>query len=205
MIKAPVFNLKGEAAGSVVLPKIFETNWNPALVQQVVQSMLSNQRQILAHAKGRGEVRGGGKKPWAQKGTGRSRHGSIRSPLWKGGGTTFGPTKEKNFLKKINKKMLKEALFSVLSKKAAEGELKIMEMDLPKPKTKPLAQAVKKIVNGRSAILVSAGSNRNLILASRNLPKISCLTADTLNVYELLKHQEILLDRKALEKYESPT
>lgn len=203
MVKAKVFNLKGDAVGAIELPKAFEAKWNPVLVQQVAQSMLSNQRQVLAHAKGRGEVRGGGKKPWAQKGTGRSRHGSIRSPLWKGGGATFGPTKEKNFFKKINKKMLKQALFSVLSKKAAESELKIMEtLDLSSHKTKPLAQALKKIIDNRSAVLVSAAANKNLATASRNLAGVVSFTADNLNVYDLLKHREVLMDKKALAKYE---
>ena len=202
MADLKVFNLKGEVTGTMALPKALEAKWNPALVQQVAQSMLSNQRQVLAHAKGRGEVRGGGKKPWAQKGTGRSRHGSIRSPLWKGGGATHGPNKEVNFFKKINKKMLRQALFSVLSKKAAEGELKMMEtLELPNPKTKLLAQAVKKIANNHSAILVPAGNNRNLALASRNLPRVSCLTSDNLNVYALLRHQEVLMDKKVLDSY----
>lgn len=202
MATLEVYNLEGRVTGKMELPKALEAKWNPALVQQAVQAMIANQRQVLAHAKGRGEVSGGGKKPWAQKGTGRARHGSIRSPLWKGGGATHGPTKERIFAKKINKKMLKQALFSVLSKKAAEGELKIMEtLEITSPKTKSMAQTVRKIVNNHSAILVPASQNRNLILASRNLPRVSCLASNNLNVYELLSHQEVLMDKKVLENY----
>lgn len=197
-----MYNLKGKEVGKVEFPKNLQVDWNPVLVHQVVRAMVANQRKAIAHTKGRGEVRGGGKKPWRQKGTGRARHGSIRSPLWKGGGATFGPTKEKEFAQKINKKMAQKAFLSVLSKKAAEGELKIMESwDLKNHKTKPLAVALEKIIDKHSAILVSPGSNRNLALASRNLSNVQYLPSNNLNVHNLLNHKDVLMEKEALENY----
>jgi large subunit ribosomal protein L4 len=120
------------------LPKeIFDVEINPDLIHQVVVAQTANRRRVIAHTKGRGEVRGGGKKPWRQKGTGRARHGSIRSPLWKGGGVTFGPTKERTFKKEINKKMKRKALFMVLTAKAKNNLLLVLDkIILEQPKTK---------------------------------------------------------------------
>lgn len=197
-----VYNQKGKAVGEMEFPKALQVDWNPSLVHQAVLGMISNQRKPLAHTKGRGEVRGGGKKPWMQKGTGRARHGSIRSPLWKGGGTTFGPTKEKNFFKKINKKMARKALLSVLTKKAAEGELKIMEsLALNNHKTKPLAETLKKIINNNSVLLLLPAGNRNLYLASRNLPKTKGLPSSHLNIYDLLSYKDVVMEKQTLESY----
>ncbi len=202
MAKLKVYDQKGKVAGEMDFPKSLQTEWNPALVHQAVQAIIANQRKTVAHTKGRGEVSGGGRKPWAQKGTGRARHGSIRSPLWKGGGATFGPTKEKIFAKKINKKMAKKAFLSVLSKKAEEGELKIMESwDLKNHKTKPLAVVVEKIAGKNSVILVSPAGNRNLALASRNLPKARYLASNSLNTHNLLSYKEILMEKKVLNDY----
>lgn len=123
-MEAPVYNQEGKEAGKVTIPEsVFNAPFNADLVHQVVVSMQSNARTPIAHTKGRADVRGGGKKPWQQKGTGRARHGSSRSPIWRGGGVTFGPTNEKNFSKKINRKMRTKALFAVLSQKLKDGEL----------------------------------------------------------------------------------
>src|SRR5579862_9363905 len=117
-MKADVYNLKDEVVGSVELPEnVFGARWNAALIKQVLDSQLANRRSPWAHVKERGEVRGGGKKPWRQKGTGRARHGSTRSPLWVGGGVSHGPSKDRDYSEKVNKKMKRAALFSVLSKK----------------------------------------------------------------------------------------
>src|SRR3989344_4209598 len=116
MLKVKVYNQKGDALENIALPaKVFAAKWRADLVHQVVESMRSNKRAGTADAKTRGEVRGGGKKPWKQKGTGRARHGSSRSPIWVGGGDTHGPLAEKNYKRKISKKMRAQALFSVLS------------------------------------------------------------------------------------------
>ena len=123
-MKTPVYNLVGKEVGEVELSDaVFNREWNADLVQQILVSQLANKRKPWAHAKGRAEVSGGGKKPWQQKGTGRARHGSIRSPLWVGGGVTHGPRNDKNFDRKINKKMKAKALYTILSRKFKGGEI----------------------------------------------------------------------------------
>src|SRR3989338_2059034 len=123
-MEAKIYNVAGKETGKIELPdSIFGLKWNNSLMHQVVTSMQANSRQIVAHAKGRGEVRGGGRKPWRQKGTGRARHGSIRSPIWKGGGVTHGPINEKNYSRTIPKKMRAKALFTALSRKLSDGEI----------------------------------------------------------------------------------
>jgi len=134
---AIIYNTKGKESGKIKLSEnIFGLSWNADLVHQVVTSMMSNSRQPVAHTKDRGEVRGGGKKPWQQKGTGRARHGSIRSPLWVGGGMTHGPRNDKNYDRKINKKMKAKALFTILSKKWKDGEILFVDsISFAAPKT----------------------------------------------------------------------
>ncbi|MSR73161.1 50S ribosomal protein L4 [Candidatus Parcubacteria bacterium] len=137
-MESKVYNQKGKESGSIKLPeKIFGLKWNSDLVHQVVTSMRSSARSAIAHTKMRGDVRGGGKKPWQQKGTGRARHGSIRSPLWRGGGVTHGPRSDKNFDRKVNKKMKNKALFTILSRKFKDGEVLFIDsLSFPAPKTK---------------------------------------------------------------------
>jgi len=136
-MEATVYNQTGESTGKVSLPEgIFGVPWNADLVHEVVRLMNSNSRTNVAHTKTRGEVRGGGKKPWKQKGTGRARHGSSRSPIWVGGGV-HGPRNDKNFDRKINKKVKAKALFAILSKKFKEGEIIFVNaIDIAEPKTK---------------------------------------------------------------------
>ena len=127
-MEAPIYNQTGKETGKFVLPKgVFDLAWNADLVHEVVRLMNSNAREAVAHAKTRGEVRGGGKKPWQQKGTGRARHGSSRSPIWVGGGTTHGPRNEKNFDRKINKKVRTKAFLTILSKKFRDGEVMFVD------------------------------------------------------------------------------
>ena len=123
-MEAKIYNQKGESKSSVTLPEdIFGLPWNADLVHEVVRLMNSNSRTNVAHTKTRGEVRGGGKKPWKQKGTGKARHGSTRSPIWVGGGVSGGPRNDKNFDRKVNKKMKAKALYVILSKKFRDGEI----------------------------------------------------------------------------------
>ena len=143
---ATVYSVSGKKSGTVSLPKdIFDIRWNADLVKQVSDSLNSSKRKPVAHTKNRGEVRGGGKKPWQQKGTGRARHGSIRSPLWVGGGVTGGPRNEKNFFRKVSNKMRTKALYTILSQKFRDGEVLFVDsVALSQPKTK---EAVKTLQN----------------------------------------------------------
>ena len=144
-----VHNQIGEVVKEVKLnPTVFEVKINEPLIHQVAVAQLANARVAIAHTKNKGEVRGGGKKPWRQKGTGRARHGSIRSPLWKGGGVTFGPRNTRNFSQKINKKMKKAALFSCLSDKAKQKTLMLLDkLELTETKTKEFAKIILNLKN----------------------------------------------------------
>ncbi|KKR88857.1 MAG: 50S ribosomal protein L4 [Candidatus Wolfebacteria bacterium GW2011_GWA2_42_10] len=202
-----VFNQKNEKVGMIDLPeKIFAVKWNSDLVHQALLAQLANRRESLAHTKGRGEVAGGGKKPWRQKGTGRARHGSIRSPLWKGGGVTFGPTKEKIYARKINKKMNRLAIFSVLSKKNRENELKVIDnlsFEKTKQKTKIMAQILKNIVGGKiNALLISLPENKTINRLIANIKNADALSPYSLNIYDLLRHKNIILEEKAVNEIE---
>src|SRR3989338_7773386 len=147
MTKFPVYNVNGEKVSDVELnPDIFGVAIKPQLVQHAIVIQQANARQVLAHTKNRGEVAGGGRKPWRQKGTGRARHGSTRSPIWIGGGVTFGPRNERNFEKKINKKMKRKALLMALSTKVADSQLVIFDdLKMKEAKTKTMANAITKV------------------------------------------------------------
>ena len=199
-------NQNGKEIEQIRLPKeIFEVKMNPDLLHQVVVSQMANRRRVIAHTKGRGEVRGGGRKPWRQKGTGRARHGSIRSPIWVGGGVTFGPTKERNYKKKINKKMKKRALFMVLSAKVKDKELRILEdLKLEKPKTKEMVKILSKIqhlkskIQNPSTLIVLPKKDEKVIKAARNIPKIETIEARNLNALDLLSFKYLLIPKKAI-------
>lgn len=138
LVDGKIYDTNGKEKGTLELPvNLFGLKWNADLVHQVVSSMLSSARTVIADSRGRGEVSGGGKKPWQQKGTGRARHGSSRSPIWKGGGATHGPHAEKNYDRKVNKKMKTKAFFTVLSQKLKDGEIIFIDsLPMEKPKTK---------------------------------------------------------------------
>ena len=207
-MQVDVFNQQNEKTEIIDLPvKIFGVKWNPDLVHQVLTIQLANRRTPAAHAKGRGEVRGGGKKPWRQKGTGRARHGSIRSPLWKGGGVTFGPTKERKFAKKINKRMKRLAIFSVLSKKLADNAIKIVDVLDNETKTKTISVFLKKMSSNSdkarlSMLLISASANKNIHRAISNIKNIDAISSYSLNIYDLLKYKNIILEKRAIEEIE---
>lgn len=205
-MKTQVYNQIAEMIGEVELPgKIFGLEMNSDLVQQVLEAQLGNSRQVLAHTKGRGEVRGGGKKPWKQKGTGRARHASIRSPIWKGGGVTFGPTKERNFAKKINKKMKRKALFMALSSKVIDNQILILDnINFNEYKTKEALKITKALsakLSGHrsnkkksdSILFVMPEKNASIIRAFRNLPYTEVLPADSINVREILNNKYLIL------------
>jgi len=183
-------------------PQVFDVEINPNLVHQVVEVQSANARQNLAHTKTKGEVRGGGRKPWRQKGTGRARHGSIRSPLWKGGGVTFGPRNERVFAKKINKKMKNKALFMTLTDKVKENKFIVVDkLELPEIKTKKMATILHKLpIKGNSALVVLAAKDEIVTTSARNLPKIKTLLADSLNVIDILKFHYLLVDKSGIAK-----
>lgn len=137
-MNSKVYNQKGKEVESVALPaELFAVPWNADMVHQVITSLTSSARKPWAHTKNRGEVSGGGKKPWQQKGTGRARHGSTRSPIWVGGGVTHGPRNEKNYARKVNKKMKNKALRAILSRKLKDGEILFVDtLAFSEPKTK---------------------------------------------------------------------
>jgi len=204
MVKVKVYNLAGKEVEEMKLdPQIFDVAINPALVHQAVEVQQANARLKLAHTKTKGEVRGGGKKPWRQKGTGRARHGSIRSPLWKGGGIIFGPRKEREFTKAINKKMKRKALFMVLSDKVKDNNIVVLEkLSLPEIKTKELVNIFKKLpIKGVNSILVVLTNKDEVIIKSaRNLQKVKTILADSLNVRDILQYNYLLIDKAGIKK-----
>jgi len=205
-MKVKLYNQSAEEIGSIELSDaIFNIPLNHDLIHQAVTTQSANSRKILAHAKGRGEVRGGGKKPWRQKGTGRARHGSIRSPIWKGGGVTHGPLKEKIYSKKINKKAKQKALFMALSSKAKDNQLAVLDqISLSEIKTKKMKEIFDKISSSLigykkdkkkqdSILLVQPDSNKNLVRAARNLSFVETIRADSLNIIDILENKYLVL------------
>ena len=170
------------------------------LFHQVVRMQLANRRRGTASTKTRGEVRGGGRKPWRQKGTGRARAGSTRSPLWRGGGVALGP-KPRNYAYKLPKKVRRAALCSALSLKTQEGLLKVIDhLDLPAPKTKQMVGLLRDVGVGKPTVILLAADNPNVQLAARNLPQVKVLRVEGVNVYDLLAHDYLLCTTEALLK-----
>ena len=191
---------------------VFGLKWNAALVHQVVTSQMANRRAGTAQAKTRGEVSGGGKKPWRQKGTGRARHGSIRSPIWKGGGVSHGPRADKDYSKKINKKMARKALLTVLSAKARDNEIILVdEVAFSQPKTKEgatLLSSLSKIpafgrLTRTNGVLVALPKREDTtVRALRNLPYAGIDEARNLNASAVLKYKYLLLPKASLSVFE---
>jgi len=205
-MEAKIYNQKGSVAGSIKLPeKVFSAKWRADLVHQVVEGMRSNKRAGTADTKGRGEVRGGGKKPWKQKGTGRARHGSSRSPIWVGGGVTHGPLAEKNYKRKISKKMRAQALFSVLSKKMKDGEIIFVDsLTMSEIKTKAAEEVVKNL--GKASSWKLGNSKKKKVLTAlfgrdgkteksfRNIPALDIVFLKNLNPLDVLNRQYLLIE-----------
>lgn len=205
MATAVLYNSAGETKGDITLnDEIFGVTPKDALIHQVYEAQRANKRQPWAHTKDRGEVRGGGKKPWKQKGTGRARHGSTRSPIWVGGGITFGPRNVRNYVQKINKKMKKIATVMCLSSKVAHNRFIVVETIETTGKTKEVANLWKKLpgYNRSTLFIVDDMENTNLLLAMRNIPKLAVVRAEDVSVMELLNHQYVLVTKKGIEKFE---
>lgn len=204
-MKVAVYNQEGSQAGEMTLPKeIFQVPLNADLVHQVLISQTANKRQVPAHTKTRGEVRGGGRKPWRQKGTGRARHGSIRSPLWKGGGVTGGPRNDKVYEKDIPKKMKKKALYMVLSEKVKNNLLVILDtMEMEQAKTKAMATMIKKLpVSNASRLIAYNNGDKKIFLASRNIAKTGASETRNLNVVDLLNYKYLLISKDGIKEIE---
>lgn len=200
-MKITIYNQEGKELSQILLPKeIFDVKLNPDLIHQVVVSQMANKRIAIAHTKKRGEVRGGGKKPWAQKGLGRARHGSIRSPIWKGGGVVFGPQKTKIFKKKIPKKMKRLAIFMILTAKAKNNLLILLDkLKMEKMKTKLAAEILEKLPCKKESSLIALPEiDKNLILATRNISNIQTVQAKDLNVLDLLSFKYLIMPKEAL-------
>lgn len=201
MAKSKVYNLEGKAVGEHVLnPEVFAVQVKPVVVQQAVVAQQASARSPFAHTKTRSEKRGGGRKPWRQKGTGRARHGSSRSPIWRGGGVTFGPRAERNFTKGVNKKMKKSALRMVLSDKASDSSVILVEsLSLPEIKTKQVVSALSKLpLKGHKTLFVTEKDDGKLVLSSRNIKDVQTIGADSLNILDLLKAHNIVIPVSAL-------
>jgi len=233
MSKVQVYNQEGESVGEEILnPAIFNLAVKPEVIQQVVVSMQANARKVLAVAKDKSAVRGGGKKPWKQKGTGRARHGSSRSPIWKGGGVTFGPVAERNFTQKINKKVKRKAIFMSLSDKAANQNITLLDkLELKNIKTKDFFAILKNLklrvkINklaasrkkdsdkenvkvekpakkvDKSILLVIPQKDDKILKSAKNISRLKVINVSNLNVVDLLKYQILLIPVPSLKKME---
>ncbi|HHX01101.1 MAG TPA: 50S ribosomal protein L4 [Firmicutes bacterium] len=203
MPKVAVYNMEGVQIGDIELnDAIFGVKINEALMHQAVVSHLANRRQGTAATKSRGMVRGGGRKPWRQKGTGRARVGSIRSPLWVGGGVIFGPTPRDHSFS-LPKKARRMALKSALSAKVRDGELIVLdELKIDEPKTKLMVKVLKALNADKKPLIVISDWDANIELATRNIPKALLLKSSGLNVYDVLNHDQVIFTKDALTKLE---
>lgn len=205
-----VYNQSAEAVKDLeVSDKAFGVKPNNELLHQAVNAQRANQRQVLAHTKDRSEVAGTGKKPWKQKGTGRARAGSRRSPIWIGGGVTFGPTKDRNFKVKINQKMKQKAMFMALSDKVATGTMLVMDgLKTEDYKTKKFATLLssfetKVLKDARRDILViNDGKDEKVYYSLRNLDGVKVINLENINLLDLLNHKNLLLTEAAVKNLE---
>ena len=200
MANVAVLNMTGAQVGTIELnDAIFGIEANEHVMHLAVVQYLANQRQGTQSTKTRAEVRGGGRKPYRQKGTGRARQGSIRSPQWVGGGVVFAP-KPRDYSFKLNKKVKRLALQSALSTKVAEGKIIVLdELTLAEVKTKEMVKVLENI-KCDNALIVMEGSNTNVILSARNIPEVKTASVSTINVYDLLKYNTLVVTKEAVEK-----
>ncbi len=204
-MKVTIHNQQGEKLKETLLPKrIFEVEVNNDLIHQVVVSQMANKRKSIAHTKNRGEVRGGGKKPWRQKGLGRARHGSIRSPIWIGGGVTFGPRKDRIFKKRIPKKMKRLALFMVLSAKVKNNLLIVLDdLKISEPKTQSMVKVLNKVIPKKESSLIALPElNKNIILATKNIPHAKTIQARDLNCLDIVSSKYLIMPETSIEVIE---
>lgn len=202
MAKVILYNQEGKSVGELDLDAaLFDVKPNMALIHEALVAQKANSRQTLAHTKDRSEVAGTGKKPWKQKGTGRARHGSRRSPIWVGGGITFGPRSDRNYSVKLNRTAKRKALAMVLTDKVACDKFVAIEtMVLPEAKTKTIAGLLKKLPSaGKKTLVVLEAANTAAARAARNLPRVTTLSAHSLNIADLLANDFVIASKEAIE------
>ena len=201
-MKVPVYNMEGKEVEQIDVPvSLFDIALRPDVVKQVIVAIQANQRINYAHTKDRSEVRGGGRKPWKQKGTGRARHGSSRSPIWIGGGVTFGPRNDRNFSKKINKKVRRLAIKMLLSDKVKNNRLLVVDkFDFPEIKTKKVAEFLQSLpTDNRSALILTSEVDEKIVKSVANIQKTDVMLAGDINANVLAKYNNIIVSREALQ------
>ena len=203
MAAIKVLNMNGSEVGTIELnDNVFGVDYNEPLIHQAVVTRLANERQGTKSTLTRTEVRGGGIKPWRQKGTGRARQGSIRAPQWIKGGVVFAP-KSRDFSKKMNAKAKRAALLSALSKKVADGEfIVVAELKVSAPKTKEMAAFAKALGLNKSALVVMDNDDVNVIRAAANLPKLATMPLAQLSTYEVVVSDKVVMTKAAVEKFQ---
>lgn len=204
MPKVALYNTAGEQVGEIELnDSVFAARVSEAAMHQAVLAYLANQRLGTAKTKTRTEVRGGGRKPWRQKGTGRARHGSIRSPIWRGGGITFGPTGQQNFKQALPKKIKRLALKSALTVKVNTGSLIVLDqLTMDAPKTKEMVAVLGNLKTGRKVLIVTGTTQENVVKSARNIPGVKTTNANQLNVYDILNTDNLVITRDAVAQVE---
>lgn len=203
MPKVAMYNVSGQQVSEIELSdNIFGVEVNEHVMYEVVKNQLANKRQGTQSAKTRAEVRGGGRKPWKQKGTGRARVGSIRSPLWIGGGTVFAP-KPRDYSYTVPKKVRRLAMKSALTSKVNSNELIVLdELKLDSPKTKEMVNILKNLNVDKKALIVVGEKNEAVIKSAKNIPGVQTALVNTINVYDILKYDKFIITKDAVEKVE---
>ncbi|SCZ08776.1 50S ribosomal protein L4 [Alkaliphilus peptidifermentans] len=203
MPKVAVYNVSGQQVGEMELSNnVFGVEVNEHVLYEVVKNQLANKRQGTQSAKTRSEVRGGGRKPWRQKGTGRARHGTIRSPLWTGGGVVFAP-KPRDYRYTLPKKVRRLAMKSALTSKVISNELIILdELSLATPKTKDMVNILNNLNVEKKALIVMNEKNEAVIKSANNIPGVETTLVNTLNVYDILKFDMFIITKEAVQKVE---
>lgn len=203
MPEVALYNTEGKEIGNAALPdNLFDVEVDEDIMHEVVNMQLASRRRGTASTKKRGEKRGGGRKPWRQKGTGRARHGTIRSPLWVGGSVVFGP-KPRDYSYKLPKKVKRKALKSALSAKLRDGEVIVIdEFKLEEPKTKEVVSLLENLTIEQKALIVTAGPDSNVYKSVRNIPGVMSIEAQNLNVYDILKYDYMILTKDSIERIE---
>ncbi|MDX9917935.1 MAG: 50S ribosomal protein L4 [Gudongella sp.] len=203
MPKVNVYNMQGEVVEEMELSEaIFGVEINEHVVYEVVKNQLANKRQGTQSTKTRAEVRGGGRKPWRQKGTGRARQGSIRSPQWKGGGVVFAP-KPRDYSYSVPKKVKRLALKSALTDKLQNNEMIVVDqLSFDAPRTKDMINVLANLKADKKALIVTAEKNENVVRSANNIPNVATLSVNTINVYDILKYNSFIITKDAVKRVE---